>query len=214
MSIKPRYSLLTLLLLTAGIAVGVKLWRGPHHAVVSNPMTADESALFSDLAFSDSLAGVFAPVVYEYEYVNEWNNQRVLYVRGHSTNARPIPVHLSTNDPERGFLLRDPQPTPLLLVAEGNAAKRERVVCWIYPTKAQDEIEVEPVTYGYGSSLQTTHPTAATRCYFLSSQKKIYVFEGLPYIHIPFKHLELNDLEDPEFRACIARELAMIPEPR
>jgi hypothetical protein len=36
MSLRPRYSLLTLLLLTAAIAVGVKLWRGPHDLVLTH----------------------------------------------------------------------------------------------------------------------------------------------------------------------------------
>ena len=33
MSFRPRYSLLTLLVLTALVAGGVKLWHGPHHVV-------------------------------------------------------------------------------------------------------------------------------------------------------------------------------------
>ena len=33
MSLRPRYSLLTLLLLTTFVAGGVKLWYGPHHVV-------------------------------------------------------------------------------------------------------------------------------------------------------------------------------------
>jgi hypothetical protein len=33
MSLRPRFSLLTLLILTALVAVGVKLWYGPHHVV-------------------------------------------------------------------------------------------------------------------------------------------------------------------------------------
>ena len=33
MSLRPRYSLLTLLILTALVAGGVKLWYGPHHVV-------------------------------------------------------------------------------------------------------------------------------------------------------------------------------------
>jgi hypothetical protein len=36
MSLRPRYSLLTLLLLTALVAGGVKLWYGPHHEVEFN----------------------------------------------------------------------------------------------------------------------------------------------------------------------------------
>ena len=49
MSLRPRYSLLTLLLLTAAVAVGIKLWRGPHHVVDrSNLMYEDEHTYYRD----------------------------------------------------------------------------------------------------------------------------------------------------------------------
>lgn len=49
MSIRPRYSLLALLLFTAAVAIGVKLWRGPHHVVDrSNPQMEDEYTYYRD----------------------------------------------------------------------------------------------------------------------------------------------------------------------
>jgi hypothetical protein len=42
MTLRPRYSLLTLLLLTTAIAVGVKLWRGPHRTLYQYPFTSAE----------------------------------------------------------------------------------------------------------------------------------------------------------------------------
>lgn len=47
--LRPRYSLLALLLFTAAVAVGVKLWRGPHHVVDhSNPQMEDEYTYYRD----------------------------------------------------------------------------------------------------------------------------------------------------------------------
>ena len=55
MSLRPRYSLLTLLLLTALIAGGVKLWYGPHHVV--------ESVANGEL---------------EYSYTRDWRGNRIV----------------------------------------------------------------------------------------------------------------------------------------
>lgn len=49
MRLRFRYSLLTFLLLTAVVAVGIKLWRGPHHVVDrSNPQMEDEYTYYRD----------------------------------------------------------------------------------------------------------------------------------------------------------------------
>ena len=49
MSLRPRYSLLALLIFTAFVAGGVKLWRGPHHVVDrSNPQMEDEYTYYRD----------------------------------------------------------------------------------------------------------------------------------------------------------------------
>jgi hypothetical protein len=56
MNFKPRYSLLTLLLFTAVIAGGVKLWYGPHHVVERPDHRAED----------------------EYTYTRTWNGKKVL----------------------------------------------------------------------------------------------------------------------------------------
>lgn len=49
MKFRPRYSLLALLLFTAAVAGGVKLWRGPHHVVDrTNPQMEDEYTYYRD----------------------------------------------------------------------------------------------------------------------------------------------------------------------
>lgn len=57
MSIKPRYSLFTFLALTAVIAVGVKLWHGPHH-VIEQPSPGVEE---------------------EYSFTRDWHGNRVIH---------------------------------------------------------------------------------------------------------------------------------------
>jgi hypothetical protein len=49
LSLRPRYSLLTLLVLTALVAGGVKLWYGPHHVVErSSPEVEDKYTFTRD----------------------------------------------------------------------------------------------------------------------------------------------------------------------
>ena len=56
MSLRPRYSLLTLLVVTALVAGGVKLWYGPHH-VVEQAKAGEEV---------------------EYTFTRAWNGERIL----------------------------------------------------------------------------------------------------------------------------------------
>jgi hypothetical protein len=57
MSLRPRYSLLTLLVLTALVAGGMKWWYGPHHVV-------------------EGLGSVFEK---EYNYYLDWRGNRVIH---------------------------------------------------------------------------------------------------------------------------------------
>ena len=59
MRFKPRYSLLTLLVLTALIAGGVKLWYGPHHVVEQTWQYAEEEYTYTrDLLGQKTKQGV------------------------------------------------------------------------------------------------------------------------------------------------------------
>ncbi len=59
MSIRPRYSLLALLIFTALVAGGVKLWRGPHHVVDrSNLMYEDEHTYYKDWSGKKRIDGI------------------------------------------------------------------------------------------------------------------------------------------------------------
>lgn len=70
MSLRPRYSLLTLLVLTAFVAGGVKLWYGPHHVVESIKPGIEE----------------------EYTYTRNWRGEKVIQgVFVHRRNEYGIP---------------------------------------------------------------------------------------------------------------------------
>src|SRR6476660_4614100 len=59
MSLRPRYSLLTLLILTALVAGGVKLWYGPHHVVERTETYVEDSYTFTrDLFGNKTIRGI------------------------------------------------------------------------------------------------------------------------------------------------------------
>jgi hypothetical protein len=59
MSLRPRYSLLTLLVLTALVPSGVKLWYGPHHVVdISQQFYEKEYTYTRDWAGNEIIDGV------------------------------------------------------------------------------------------------------------------------------------------------------------
>lgn len=87
MQFRPRYSLLTLLLLTAAIALGIKLWRGPHRTSMID-LRAELPKHFQNLT---QLASI-DPLLYkllipgmisgtqelEYEYLRTWSGENQL----------------------------------------------------------------------------------------------------------------------------------------
>lgn len=87
MTLRPRYSLLALLLFTAAVAVGVKLWRGPHHVVDrSNPQMEDEYTYYRDWDGTKIMDGVRV-----LRYKNAIGNQEqvnfTIYRHGEKLNA-------------------------------------------------------------------------------------------------------------------------------
>jgi hypothetical protein len=88
MSLRPRYSLLTLLVLTALVAGGVKLWRGPHRAVEqASPYTEDEYTYTCDWSGRKTVRG---PWVMRYKQLRGTPEQvQLLYYRqGEKLNCK------------------------------------------------------------------------------------------------------------------------------
>lgn len=197
MRLRPRYSLLTLLILTALVAGGVKYWRGPHRAVMSNPSTVEESLLREWPKTADGRRYAFEPVAYEYDYLNEWNKRRYLFIKGYSTDKRPIPVGEFTNVPGLVCLYpRNILANAEELAVEAKLAKQERVVCWLY-----------------SASIVAQEDGLRKEIYFLTSRKKIYLHVRLPSDSVLLWPAELSDIADVELRERIVEELDQIPEP-
>lgn len=75
MTFKLRYSLLSLLALTAVVAVGVKLWLGPHHVNQQTTLDVEE----------------------EFTYYRDWKGNKILHgprVRRFSDSITPVRIEI------------------------------------------------------------------------------------------------------------------------
>ena len=206
MRFRPRYSLLTLLVLTALVAGGVKLWRGPHHVVIHGPQSKEENLLLEH-SLLDYLNTVYPPVVYEYEYLNSWNDRDYLFVVGHTMGLEPIPVYrMRFSDKNRVYLI---QASNLdLLAAENDPRTNENIVCWMYNPNSKKPAAAK------GQSPAIWRNPAAHGCYFLTNRKKLYRGYDIYNFGVPLDRVELQEIADPEFRQCVAAELEKIPAAR
>ncbi len=108
MLLRPRYSLLALLLFTAAVASGVKLWRGPHHVVDrSNPQMEDEYTYYRNWDETKIMDGVRVRKYHDEEQILflsiDLYRQGTLQENGHYTVAAsdeysaPGQIHRGTN---------------------------------------------------------------------------------------------------------------------
>ena len=203
MSLKPRYSLLTLLILTAFIAGGIKLWRGPHHVVIPERPNEEERLLVDQFLFRGYFNGYYPPVVYEYEYVNSLNEREYLYVKGRSTGERPIPVYrLRFSSPQRAYLITELNLRSI--AAQNEPHTDEQVVCWMYHPKSKELAAAEL------PAPAVPRHAGLYGCYFLTNRKQLYRCNDDFSFGIPLDRVELSQIEGPELRQCVAAELEKI----
>lgn len=94
--IRPRYSLLALLLFTAAVAVGVKLWRGPHRVVNrTNPKMEEEYTYYFDWNGSKIMDGVR---VMRYSPEGKHNRSSVHFYRQGKCLVAPTSVKADTEE--------------------------------------------------------------------------------------------------------------------
>src|SRR6188508_2507940 len=129
MQFKPRYSLLTLLALTAIVAVGVKLWYGPHH-VVERPSSnlEDEYTYTRDWTGSKIVQG---PRVLRYHRSDETLEKIVVVYFRNGLNTRyERDLHAAAMGAS-GFQLWDPEteltPTEKVEFQQVITTERERI---------------------------------------------------------------------------------------
>ena len=211
MSLRPRYSLLTLLVIIAGIAaslvVGMKLYRGPHRAVMSSPPTVAEQTILDRAYLAAVHAEYFKPVVYEYDFVRTWQGLDCATVKGRSVSTQPILV-LPTGVTMK-FLLSTQGIASGFTVQNQAAATPERLVCWIHSGQLLPPARKNPVlSAATGQIILDKHYT-----YYVSNQKRLYIDAPASDYGIFIRLIQLTDIDDPILRARIAEELATIPEP-
>lgn len=82
MSLRPRYSLLTLLLLTAAIAGGMKLWRGPHWGELTDPPSTDARLALQEHAQLANFIHGFGVEEVRYQYLRLWEQTSWTFAEG------------------------------------------------------------------------------------------------------------------------------------
>jgi hypothetical protein len=202
MLLKPQYSLLTLLVLTALVAGGVKLWRGPHRVSFSDPPTPAQELLlkpFRQAGYDVFLIQNELTFRYEVEQLREWNGDRVLSIKfipvqelslagGERISAIFEQINLKGKLLVTPALLRelDPEQKKELLTCAS-----ERVICLLHRG-----------SYAWPNPL-----------YALTEQKNIYELVGVGvFLALAGKPETLDQVDDTNLRAKITTELANIPD--
>ncbi len=195
MRFRPRYSLLTLLVLTALVAGGVKLWYGPHWQELNAPTVLQLQEL---IRVRLKYYSPRSKPAYSYQYRNTWDGQEVVLFKckylmsQYRIDRQPTTTYPSTYD----LILLFEEQLRTGLAKHYN----EQVVCWISGklSLVHDESEKRGI-YGPG--------------YVVTNKKRIFLTQ-LSELE-PRSELQLVELEtisNPDLRAEIARELAALPD--
>ena len=206
MSLRPRYSLLTLLVVTALVAGGVKLWFGPHRVIFNDPPTPDQELLlkaFRHVKYDDYLIRNKLTFRYEVEQLREWDGDRILSIKFIPLQELTLSSGAMTQAVFAQLNLRDCKllVSPALLLesdAQQQAELRtcksaERVVCLLH--RGRDS-------------------RGPNSLYALTEQKNIYELAGVGvFLSLAGKPVTLAQIEDSDLRVKIATELANIPDP-
>lgn len=161
MFLRPRYSLLTLLLLTAAVAVGIKLWRGPHQMRI----TAAKQGLLNQLGYQTSVneLGEFETTL---EYINHFDRTEYIVVLG--TPRDPDDLYLDQHD---AIYLVCSKHNGLGLGLPPDM-KKERIVrwaCWLPDEKTAQQLLSGPQCICGNHALEK-----ANKLYLISNQGRIF----------------------------------------
>ncbi len=210
MKFRPRYSLLTLLVLTALVAGGMKLWYGPHSFTFSGPASAQEQTLLGVYAEHPLFQQEFSAET-QGQYLNTFAGPELLRIQG-----RPGPhvrwlVDLMVFGPRHGrsrlYLL------PVPLADFRNASSAEMIHFWCSspqtqlpatdPVSLPEAVSSKPNSYAFA-------PLRIPRGYFVSDRKRVYLSKDI----ILLSQIQVEQIDDPKLRVLIEQELAKIPDPQ
>ena len=189
MSLRPRYSLLTLFVLTALVAGGVKWWRGPHRVMMSNPPTAVEREL---LARAIEAVYMFDDMDFEYVYLQGWDTPEFLALIGRPRFGMiwTLAVHKETPD-----VKWQQQSNPYVV-----AVSPGRI---IYSGKLLRQPSSAPPENRLNVKFED--------CYLLTREREIYQLLN-DYLRLNVKLVQLSDISDPIAREMISNELVKIAQ--
>jgi hypothetical protein len=206
MSLRPRYSLLTLLLLTVAIAVGIKLWRGPHRVVTRLPFSQAEVDYFSQL-FGHVEPGGDGGGGLETESIRDGWKERVLSVKSIPAEDRETFPLYTFNIPdstvEQGEVIAKPVIDESLLRKYPLHTNRriQRVIATYH---AHTDAPKDPLRLDAPGLLNTVY--LVTESGAIYQQVRVRWFTGDYF----YTEIKFETIPDPYLRARIAEDLATL----
>ena len=219
MSLRPRFSLLTLLFVTALVAGGVKLWHGPHWRTLSDPLTALDQSLIAEHA-SDSHFQVLLTSEVKCKYLNTWSGPELLLIHGQPRADAPLLIgnaiwHEMDPGPDLGgFWYFERAIYPGTISEQAVPRPGESIRSWYAPPflPSPSFRKPPPIQEPTRTVMYTILPPHLPHCYFVSDRKHVYQSQaGSSYFLIA--EIQVSEIPNPELRTLIEQELAMIPEP-
>jgi hypothetical protein len=205
MNLRPRYSLLTLLVVTALVAGGVMYFLVPHRAMISDPPTADEQRHLDVNYFVRETPLMQHSAQLEYEYVYTRGGPRWLSLAGQITAE--CMIYAQKVEKYQCGLLHESWSSKRLALDE-QQYDRERVVAWVMSDEYKPPEPPSPKLLLYSFSSNDLY-TNRDGLYLLTDQQRIWIIEQFGLA----KSVTLSEIPDDHLRVRLAEELAKIPAP-
>jgi hypothetical protein len=222
MSLKPRYSLLTLLLVMAAVAASMKFVRGPHDQVVMYysgllgnsypPPTPEEERLLGLTPMRGDVCSNFV-IEYHLRYVNEQG--RKIFSSGKGIFQAPTYLYLGhgsyladRNPPEFAWILpRQYFPKDIKIEFVSEQKFMDQIACFVFEVNAPRE----HVSTGYSLSIKIPAGNSQERTpvplYFVTTNKRIFQLEQQGLALRTVRLVTLEQIAEPALAARIAEEL-------
>ena len=203
-NVRIRYSLLTLLVLTALIAGGVKLWYGPHRVVISNPPTLEEQEILNSHPLINGFFRIPSARL-EYGYYSSWNAKQVKYLLARWDLLQTL-AFLHADEGQAIRKLSDYTPSQRYLALKSTSP--EHILILIDMARVPTDPPFE--FYVYAPAKEQTQ--ALKTLFLLSSHRRIYRLIYWNHDYWPAEEIALDSIPDMATRDLISSELGKIPE--
>lgn len=215
MSIRPRYSLLALMLLTAGVAVSVKLWRGPHRAQIHSPALGYESQLLGSIEIFPVLRGLGDTWI-EYDFVNTFEGRQFSTVFGelyksdrYFLDPWEFKHNFHARTPEfakRLAKLKELYPDLGVLVQIGRDHN-------VYSVVSKEKVHYWVTMSQLGQAPLAGSPKPLPECYLITD-RRVYEYLDSDGWVIAVRPIKSQDIPNLAIRLRVAEELNRSDQPR